>query len=239
MKRICRHRHYGSRVRPFHRMAAVFIFALLWGVPYPAAGWTRSDSDALIRELKAAYEQVQDYQARLTSTGFGDDACSGARKALYRFRKPNSIRVDFESPDSDIVIIYPDKGGKARLRPGKICPFFVPLDPNSSLMEVSPGQHIRQTDLGMLIRHISQSLTELCLGEPDVQTYANRTVVSVLSDNPFRKGVAARYIFTIDNRLHLPVQVEEFSPEGAPRRRVVFEDLKVNTGIPESVFTVE
>jgi outer membrane lipoprotein-sorting protein len=33
--------------------------------------------------------------------------------------------------------------------------------------------------------------------------------------------------------------MEEFSPEGAPRRRVVFEDLKVNTGIPESVFTVE
>ena len=53
------------------------------------------------------------------------------------------------------------------------------------------------------------------------------------------KGVATRYIFTIDNRLRLPVQVEEFSPEGAPRRRVVFEDLKVNTGIPESVFTVE
>jgi outer membrane lipoprotein-sorting protein len=239
MKRICNHWEQSGEVRPFHKMAAVFIFALLWSAPYPAAGWTRSDSDALIREMKTAYEQVQDYRALLTITGFGSGPYRGPQKALYRFRKPNRIRVDFESPDSGMVIIYPDSDGKALLHPGKFFPFFVHLDPNSSLMEVSPGQHIYQTDLGTLIHNISQMLTGSSLGKPDVQTYADKTVVSVFSRNPFMEGVETRYVFTIDNRLHLPVQVEEFSPEGALRRRVVYEDLQVNTGIPESVFSAE
>jgi outer membrane lipoprotein-sorting protein len=60
--------------------------------------------------------------------------------------------------------------------------------------------------------------------------------MSVAADNHFREGVTTRYRFSIDKKTWLPVQIEEFSLEGAFERRILFLDLRTNIGVPDSAF---
>jgi len=190
--------------------------------------------------MQAIYSGVEDYQAHLVIAGFGKDSSFAVtHKLTYTFKKPNRIRVDFEFPHPGMTIIYPDQDNKAMIRLSKRFPSFaLHLDPGSSLLEISPGQHIHQTDLGLLIRNISHSLTDMFLGELDVDEYQNAMNIRVLSDNPFRKGAPTRYVFTIDKRIWLPVAVEEFTPDGILKRRVLYENLTINRGVQDAVFDV-
>ncbi len=186
-----------------------------------AFGWSAADSEALLARMEAAYRQVEDYQTRLVITGFGkDDAFRSRQELIYRFKKPDRIRIDFISPHPGMTILYPSSDGKVLLKPsGWASIFTLRLNSRHSLLEISPGQQITQTDYGVLIANIRHSLTDLFLGELDVQLLPTRTVIRVLSDNPFQRGNPTRYIFAIDAHHWLPIHVTEMAPDGVRRLR--------------------
>jgi outer membrane lipoprotein-sorting protein len=196
------------------------------------------DPKDIIKKLEQAYADVYDYKTNLTISGFGKEKeFKTVQKLLYRFKKPDKVRIDFESPHQGMVIVYPDHDGKVAVNLGSWLPFpSLRFNRNSSLVEISPGQHIHQTDFGMLIRNITSSMTDLFQGDLKLEEDGHRLVIRVLSDNAFRKGKSTRYTFTIDKDLWLPVAVDESTPAGVLQRRVVYENLKLNTGVSDSVF---
>jgi outer membrane lipoprotein-sorting protein len=189
--------------------------------------------------METAYGQVQDYQTRLVITGFGRDrAFRSPQELIYRFKKPDRIRIDFIAPHAGMTLLYPTSGGEVLLRPsGWASSLTLRLHSRSSLLEISPGQHIDQTDYGVLIANIRHSLTDMFLGELDAKTTNGQTVLRVLSDNPFRRGSPTRYIFGIDDRLSLPVHVTEMEPDGRLRRTVDYRDLRINGGLSQTIFS--
>ncbi len=192
--------------------------------------------------MESAYRGIEDYQARLVITGFGKErSFSGVQKLTYTFKKPNRIRVDFHSPHKGMVIAYPDKEGKVVVHPSRLLPsaFNVHLDPGNPLLEISPGQQINQTDIGLLIKNIAHSLTDMHLGDLDVSEHPNTVIIRTLADNPFKRGTPTRYTFTVDKRHWLPVAVEERTASGVLKRRVVYENLRIDTGIRTSFFGLE
>jgi outer membrane lipoprotein-sorting protein len=232
------------REKPWGRALNAFLWAcaaLLWLCQPASYGWNESDAPALIEKMESAYAEVKDYQTRLVIEGFGQGTdFRKTQRLVYIFKKPNKIRIDFENPHRGMVITYPDKNGDVVIRPKPWAQFLtLHLDPTHSFLEISPGQYIHQTDLGMLIKNITHSVTDMYMGDLQVTADDKHVVIRVLSDNPFRRGLPTRYEFSIDVRLWLPVAVRESSAEGDLRRTVDYLDLKLNAGVPDSLFRLD
>lgn len=228
----------------FARLPGLLLTVLLLVSPWGGARQVRAtdgtelDARQLVAKMEAAYAGLEDYRTRLVITGFGKDVSFWTlQKLRYTFKKPDRVRVDFEYPHEGMSIVYPDSDGEVAIRPGGHFSFFtMHVDKDSPLVEISPGQHINQTDLGLLIRNIAHSVTDMFLGDLSITQNRARVTVRVLSDNPFQKGTPTRYTFTIDAQTWLPVAVEESTPEGVLKRRVLYQDMKTNTGVKDSVF---
>ncbi|MHC1742390.1 MAG: outer membrane lipoprotein carrier protein LolA [Syntrophobacteraceae bacterium] len=196
------------------------------------------DPQTVIGNMQTAYDSTRDYQARLVITGFGNDpAFRSPHKLRYVFKKPNRIRIDFEHPHPGMTIVYPDTRGKVVVRPVRgLSSFLFHFKPESRFVEISPGQQINQTDLGILIANIGRSLNNLFLGDLQLEEDREHLIIRVLSDNPFARGTPTRYTFTIDKALWLPVAVEESTAARVLKRKVVYEDLRINTGVADRYF---
>ncbi len=217
------------------RAATLLILAFL--IPGWAGAWTGSETGNLFKKMEAAYGKVRDYRAHLEVIGRRNDGSLEIRKLTYTFKKPNRIRMDFESPHPGLVLVYPDQDGKAEIRPFRWMPFWViSLDPNDAPLRVSPGQRIDQTDIGLLIQNISHSLTDWRRGEVKATESAEQIRIRVLSKNHFLKDVETLYQFSIDKRMWLPVGVDEYTPARVPERTTIFHDLEINLGIQDGFF---
>ncbi len=209
-------------------------------LPASISTWTASDTESLLKKIEAAYEGVRDYQAHLETRTLTEDDAVEIKKALYTFKKPHHIRIDFESPYPGAVLIYPDKNGKVVIRPSGWARFFrFRLTPETFLLEVSPGQRIDQTDLGLLIKNISHSVTDRRRGDLEVTQGEGHIRIGVLADDHFRDGVVTRYQFLIDKRLWLPVAVIESTQDGRLEREIFFRGLRVNVSVPDGLFGTE
>jgi outer membrane lipoprotein-sorting protein len=204
-----------------------------------AHAWSPSDSEQLVAGMEAAYAKVRDYRTRLIISGFGrDESFQSRQELIYRFKKPNKLRIDFIAPHSGMTILYPALDGKVLVKPsGWASLFALHLDTRNPLLEISPGQHINQTDYGTLIANIRHSLTDMFLGDLQVEVSPSETAIRVLSDHPFRRGTPSHFIFVIDNHLSLPVQVTEVNAQGEPLLTVEYRDIQINTGVSETLFT--
>jgi outer membrane lipoprotein-sorting protein len=206
----------------------------------PIGAWTQPDTDILLKRVKAAYEEVKDYQAHLEYSAKRRNGSFATKRVLYSFKKPHWIRLDFESPYRGMVLLYPDPKGRALVRPSGWARLWkLRLSPNHFFLKISPGQQIDETDMGLLIRNISHSLTDWRRGQVDIDENDEHIEIRVLSDNHFRKGVLTRYRFLIDRKLWLPIEVEESTPDGIVERKVMFRNLRLNTGVPESFFQID
>ncbi len=219
-----------------HRLSRILtLFTLL--LPFSTFAWTGADTESLLKKMEAAYGGVRDYQTDLEVRARRRDGSFTTKRILYTFKKPHWIRLDFESPHPGMILVYPDAKGKAVVRPSGWAQFFkLRLAPDSFLLKVSAGQRIDQTDLGLLIRNISDSLTDRRHGQVEVAEDKGHIRIRVLADNHFRDGVATLYRFVIDRKLWLPVMVEESTPDGVLERTVNFRNLRINIGVPDSFF---
>jgi outer membrane lipoprotein-sorting protein len=218
--------------------SAVVVFSLAFF--FGAAADTGAEVQDFLKRMEAAYARVEDYRARIEVTTYEKKGADETKRFLYTFKKPNRIRLDFESPHPGLVLSYPDPKGRVVVRPSSWVPFFrLPLAPDSSLLLDSSGQRVDQTDLGSLIQHIAHSLTDQRRGPVGI-TYENgRIRLQVPADNPFRAGSVTLYQFFIDTTLFLPVKVKESTLDGSLQRIITFEGLSINTGVADGFFQVE
>lgn len=224
-------------LQAFVRYPACFLFLLLF--PFEAVAQAVNIQD-LLKKMESAYAEVTDYQAKMEVRTYVNDHSFKAEKFRYTFKKPKRIRLDLESPHPGMVLVYPDHKGKVGIRPSGWARFFkLSLAPDSFLLKVSSGQPIDQTDLGLLIKNISKSLTDEQYSKPELEEEETTIRVQVLAENHFRKGVRTRYEFLIDKMKWLPVEVSESTPEGVLKRRVIFKDLRVNISVKDSFFKLE
>ena len=194
----------------------------------------------LLKKMESAYAQVTDYQAKMEVRTYSNDHSSKAEKFLYTFKKPKKIRLDLESPHPGMILVYPDHKGKVGVRPSGWARFIkLSLAPDSFLLKVSSGQPIDQTDMGLLIKNISKSLTDEQYSRPELEEEETTIRIQVLAENHFRKGVRTRYEFLIDKMKWLPIEVREYTPDGVLERQVIFKDLRVNIGINDSFFELK
>ena len=208
----------------------ILLLACLF--PFHLYGWNSSDAEILLKKMEVAYARVNDYQANMEVRTFGKDGSFETTKFSYTLKKPKKIRLDFESPYAGMIIVYPDQNGKAAIR--RFFTFHLALD--NPLLQVSEGQRIDQTDLGLLITNIRHSLTDHRQG-PLIVTEDDKNIrIRVMADDHFREGVVTQYQFRIDKTLWLPVKVEESSPEGKFARTIVFRNLRTNIDIPDNFF---
>ena len=216
------------------------IFILVFFAPSHAPGQPALDSETLLKNMEGAYAQVTDYQTHVEIKTYRRDGSFAAQKFLYTFKKPERIRLDFETPHSGLILVYPDQNGKAVIRPPGLGRFFtLHLAPGNSLLRMSSGQRIDQTDLGLLIKNIGHSLTDQRRGPAEFAEDDGYIRVRVLADDHFQKGVETLYLFLIDKKLWLPAEVEESTPEGRLERIIIFHNLRINTGVPDSFFRMD
>ena len=223
---------------PFVKNKAWLLLLLLLFPAQTLAG--TPTVQALLNNLKAAYEEVYDYQTKVEVRTYDHDDSFTTEKFLYTFKKPKQIRIDLELPHPGMVLVYPDRNGKVGVRPSGWAGFLkLSLAPDNFLLTVSSGQEIDQTDMGLLIENIAKSLTNERHGQLQIEEEGERLRIGVLADNHFRKDVMTRYEFIIDKTNWLPVQVSEFTPNGVLERRVNFNDLKVNIGVKDNFFQLD
>jgi outer membrane lipoprotein-sorting protein len=213
---------------------SAFLVALhlLSSLPFLSVASHVFDTPTLLKNMEGAYSAVNDYQSNMEIRTYRRNGSSETRKFLYTFKKPKRIRIDFESPDKGMILVYPDKDGKVAVH--RL--FTIHLSPDSSLLRVQAGQRIDQTDLGLLITNISRSLTDPLLGSVRLSEENGNINIRVLADDHFRKGVTTLYRFTIDKKLWLPVKVEEYTPGGVLERSISFHNLRTNVGFPDTFF---
>jgi outer membrane lipoprotein-sorting protein len=227
-----------SMVSPQHLVRTIIIvYPLAWSCAFAQVPL---DSATILKKMEAAYSSVQDYQVQVEVRTFKDHGAFERDKFLYTFKKPNLTRLDFESPRSGMVMIYPDEYGKVGIKPSGFARFLrLHLAVDNPLLRVSSGQSIDKTDMGFLIKNISQSTTDQRRGPLEITEEHGLIKIRVQALNHFRKGVITLYTFTIDADFWLPVKVEESTPDGTLERIVTFDNLLTNRGISDSIFQLD
>jgi outer membrane lipoprotein-sorting protein len=212
--------------------------ALLLAVLGARPGQAEEGVEAVIARMRAAYSAAEDYQIRVESASW-EDGRGKETRLLYRFKKPNRIRIDFLKPRAGWVLVYPTTSGKVRIRPAGILRFLpLTLDPGRSLLTVWPGQQVTQTGLGLLVENIARSVTTGRIGPVELSRDAEDRIIRVEAQNHFLEGVPTRYEFRIDGRTWLPSEVREEVP-GKRKREIHFRDLRVNLGLPDGLFRLD
>ena len=206
---------------------------------YPSVS-VQLDLRRLMERMESAYAEVGNYQTKVHIEFRSTDGIYHNETFLYSFEKPDRIRIEFESPHSGLVLVYPDKHGKAVVSPFQWAPFFkLHLEPNNSLLITPSGQPINRTDLGLLIQNIGHSLTDQRRGPVDIREEGDLIQVTVLAEDHFRKGVLTLYRFSIDRTLWLPVGIRESTPEGVLERDVTFGHMRLNIHFSSGFFQLD
>jgi outer membrane lipoprotein-sorting protein len=135
-------------------ISSIFPLALLF--PSCLFAWNSTPTDTLLKKMEGAYAGVNDYQANIEIRTYGKDGSFQTRKFLYTFKKPGKIRLDFEARYAGMIVVYPDQEGRVILRRF----FTFHLAPDNPFLRDRSGQRIDQTDMGLLIEKIAQSLTD-------------------------------------------------------------------------------
>ncbi len=193
----------------------------------------------LVDKMEAVSAQLEEYQTETEVTEFQKGRVVATKRFLYTFKKPNHVRIDMAIPYPGMILVYPDDDGKVAVKPGGWAGFLkLHLSLDSPLLRSSAGQRIDQTDLGLLIRNIAHSLTDRRRGEIKVAEQDGRVLIEVLAEDHFLAGVVTLYRFSIDKAHWLPVGVEELTPDGIPKRKVIFRNLRASTGVQDGFFSI-
>jgi len=214
----------------------IFVFLAFVKSMDPAAVMAL-DAENIVKKMEAAYAAVNDYEMRVEVSGPESEGSGKTERFIYTFKRPHTIRIEYESPHKGTILIYPHKEGKVLVRPWKWMPFFqFHLKPDSSFLKAPSGQQIDETDMGLLIRNIAKSMKQRQRGQVSIMERGGQIYLGVLAENHFRENVKTRYQFLIDKALWLPVAIQESTPDGVVERNIIFQDFRVNIGVPDSLF---
>jgi outer membrane lipoprotein-sorting protein len=202
-----------------------------------SAAALRDEVETILKQMEAAYDEVEDYQAEVEVILFEKDGSIKSEKSLYTFKKPKWIRLDFVSPHPGMIMVYPDGNGKVLVKPqGLLSMLTLHLRLDDPLLQTPSGQRMNQTDLGVLIKNIGHSVTDQRRGPVSLSEDKDTIQIEVLADDHFREGVETRYQFLISKELRLPVEVGESTTNGVQEGRIIFRNLRTNINVPDDLF---
>ena len=136
--------------------------------------------------MENTFAAVTDYRAEVEVRTYRSEGSFQTDRFLYTFKKPKSIRLDWESPHKGMILVYPDKKGKVAIRPPGFAHFMkLHLAPGNPLIRVSSGQPIDKTDMGLLIEYIAHSLTDERRGPIEVRNEAGNAGDTGAGPEPF------------------------------------------------------
>jgi outer membrane lipoprotein-sorting protein len=221
----------------------LLILAVLLPVGQVWAGSTpaqESEALGILTRMEASYAKVSAYQTEMEVREYRKGKHLETKRFLYTFKKPNQLRIDMRSPQPGTVLVYPDKQGKVTLRPGGWTGFVtLHLAPDNSMLATESGARIDQSDFGLLLRNIRHSLTDQRRGEITLSEAEGRISIEVLADDHFLPGVQTLYRFVFDSARGLPLEEQEATPKGVPKRVTIFGKLKSSITIREDFFAVK
>jgi len=205
---------------------------------FPSADAESQNLRQILNRVENSYAGIVTYRCLVRVNLYKNGKPGTTKVFWYSFRKPDHIRLDFKTPRTGMIVVFPDPEGKVAIHPpGLFGLFQFHLAEDNPLLRVSPGQAITQTSLGLLIENMGRSIGEDAIGAPEVTSEDRDSVAfQVLAKDHFQPGVSTRYRFRIDKRLWLPDMVEESSPEGIPTRKIHFEELRTDIFMPEDFF---
>ena len=219
------------------------MLAPLLSVPELQAGGSaarEAELATILARMDASYAKVGSYQTEEEVREYQKGKYLETKRFLYTFKKPDQLRIDMRSPKPGTVLIYPDRQGKVTLRPGGWTGFVtLHLSPDNSMLASGNGQRIDQSDFGLLLRNMHQSLTDHRRGEISLTETEGRVSIEVLADDHFLPGVQTLYRFVIDSARFLPVEVDESTPKGIPKRKSIFGSLRTQVAIDDGCFRIK
>ena len=191
----------------------------------------------ILQKMQESYAEVKDYRTDVLVRHHEEGGSVSVLRFKYTFKKPEMIRLDFQSPHKGLVIIYSEQNGKAVVRPFSWAPFVrFHLSPESDFIIGFSGQRIDQTDMGQLIENIGKSLFTERGNKPVIENSETAIEIHVMAEDHFHRDRTTLYRFVIDKTLWLPVAVDERTPDRMLKREIRFQDLQINLGIADSFF---
>jgi outer membrane lipoprotein-sorting protein len=226
---------------PVGKYPGIFLVMLLTlDLLAPLSSPNGGQAMGIVARIESSYARVAAYQTETDVSEYRQGKIVETKRFLYTFKKPDHIRIDMESPHRGMILVYPDSKGKVFVQPGGWTGFLAfHLSPESALLRSSAGQRIDQTDLGLLIRNMAHSLTDHRRGEIRVTEQEGQVIIEVLAQDHFLAGVLTLYRFFVNETLWLPVKVEEFTPDGTPKRKVTFRNLRTPVAVPDHLFRID
>lgn len=220
------------------RLIRTFLF-LLTLLSIPANAADHADAQALLKRMEAAYEAVNDYRVLVQVILPAENTAKRTEEFIYTFKKPRHVRIDFQMPQPGTILIFPDEEGKVLVRPWGWRFLDLHLAPDNLFLANPSGQRVDQADFGLLIRNIGRSIDGGRRGSLEILEKNYYIKIQVLAEDHFRDGKITRYQFTIDKNTCLPAEIEEWTPDGIFERKILFRNLAVNTGVPDSFFRLD
>jgi hypothetical protein len=219
----------------FSLLATILLHATrLWAGVTPA---NEAEACDIVARMAAAYAKIESYQTDMEVKEYKKGKLVETKHFLFTFKKPNQLRIDMKSPKPGTVLLYPDEDGKVILQLGGWSKFVkLHLAPDNAMLASGAGQRIDQSDFGLLIRNIRHSLTDHRHGEISLPNSENRAIIEVLADDHFLPNVQTGYRFVIDKTRWLPLEVDESTANGLPRRKLFFKELKTPITVKEDFF---
>ena len=206
-------------------MPALFIlfFALASSINNPVASALES------------FHRVATYRVTIQSSS------GGSRQIIkYFFKRPGFVRMEFQKPHKDAVLVYSPETNKARLRPfGFIKPLVLTMAPDNGLITAPQGHRVDASDLGAFLETV-ESLEDKgksrIIGNEKVGDRPALLVEVLGGEGITVNGNIHRYLLWLDARTLLPLRTQSFAADDTLVEDVVMVDLEINVELPDSLF---
>jgi outer membrane lipoprotein-sorting protein len=219
-------------------LAALFVAGCFFAGA-ASAQEIEEDPVLLLKTTAERFDKIRTYTCKATSI---TKVYRGKKESTYQdvvqytFQKPKHIKIKWLAPWNikGQVAVFSDDQLKVHLN---FLPLSIPIDPNGKVAQDAAGNRIYQTDMGTLIRQITDILKDdpqTIVSYEGTRQDKDRKVYKVSLHN--KEGYVDVYIHT---ELILPVTVEYFSPEKKLLQAAYFEDLKVNVPMSPYEFIIE
>jgi len=202
-------------------------------------------------EVVARYAAVMDYTASYEKE---EMAISGGETQHMRlsFRKPHDVRLEWldEKGKVDQVAVYRHGFNDGKLiahKSGMLGSLIgkVRLDPRDARALQESRHPITEVGLGYIIDRLEQgsrhgliSVRRVVEEELDGQPVVRFEFDVSTGASPVGVAGARRIIVWVDRAMTLPVKVEILDAGGKALERHRYRNLRVNVGLPDSVFTL-
>jgi outer membrane lipoprotein-sorting protein len=206
----------------------------------------RDDAQEIIKKSNAAYSELKDFTAQVTildsKTGEPNSADVGETKFFFKKLRKERVEITKSADAQKVgsVIVYLG-GDKLQILLAKAIPFLgkkFTLAVNDKRVSTSRGVPFDQLDMiAMLNRLGRQGVNTVFQGEGTVNGRKTLLIEATGTFKDIDPGVV-REVVQIDAETMLPIQEEVFINQNKTVLKINVNDLKLNVGLKDEVFTL-